>query len=252
MGRRLVLASAAAAGLAACSLPAAGAPSAAGAGRGRLADPGNLTAHLAGLVERIRPALVQIRAGGDSGLGPRPPAAGFFVEGEGIVLTVAHVVDGVEDVDVELSDGCRLPARVIGRDPRTDLAALRVEGAKEWPALRLGDSDRVRAGELVLAFGHPYGLRQAVSLGIVSWMGPPPADAPPGYDFIHTDASVGRGHSGGPLVNLRGEVVGVHGWAARNGSMGIAVPAALVRLVLPRLIEDGRVEWDPATGSPSF
>ena len=234
--RRLVLTAAGALGVAACVSPAGRAAS-----RPAAAFEG-LDVRLADLVERLRPALVQIRTGTDAAHEAHP-AAGFIVDPDGIVVSVAHAVSGGDRVDVELSDGRRLAGGVIGRDGRTDLAVIRIEGTGGLPALPLGDSGRLRAGELVLALGHPYGLREAVSLGIVSGKGPPPEGGPPGFDFIYTDALVSLGSSGGPLVNLAGEVIGVQDWAARNGSMGIAVPSDLVRLVLPRLIADGRVEW---------
>src|SRR5213593_2507115 len=235
--RMLLILAAGTIGLTACA-----SPEAAGPGRS-IADVDGLSDRIAGLVERLDPGLVQIRTGPENGHGARPPAAGFIIDAGGIVLTVAHAVPGEDRVEVGFSDGRRLAGKVIGRDPRTDLAVVRVEGAGDLPALRLGDSDPVRVGEIVLALGHPYGLLGAVSLGIVSWKGQPPEGGLPGFDFLHTDALVNPGSSGGPLVNLAGEVIGVNSWAARNGSMGIAVPSALVKLVLPRLIADGRVEW---------
>jgi len=240
----LLLAAASAAGLAACSsLNGGGAPRPA-------AEIERLGGELADLVDRLRPGLVQIRTGTDAGHEAHP-AAGFIVDPGGIVLSVAHAVSGADHVEVELSDGRRLPGSVIGRDTRTDLAAVRIEGIDNLPALHLGDSDGVRAGELVLALGHPYGLRQAVSLGIVSCKGPPPEGGPQDFDFIYTDALINPGNSGGPLVNLAGEVIGVQDWAARNGSMGIAVPSDLVKLVLPRLVAEGRAEREPA-GRPGL
>jgi len=224
-------------GLAACASRAGGAP------LGPAAGIDDLSERLAGLVERLGRGLVQIRAGPAAGPGARPPAAGFVVDPAGIILTVAHAVPGEDHVDVELSDGRRFPGRVIGRDTRTDLAAVRVEEAGDLPALRLGDSDRARVGEIVLALGHPYGLPRAASLGIVSWKGPPPEAGLPGFDFLHTDALVNPGNSGGPLVNLAGEVIGVNSLAARNGSMGIAVPSSVIGLVLPRLVAEGHVAW---------
>ena len=239
---RLLFAAAGAAVLAACFTPRGGAVPA------PAADLERLTEHLADVVERLKPSLVQIRPGSDPGSLSRPAAAGFLADAGGIVLTVAHAVPGGDQVEVELSDGRRLPGTVIGRDTLSDIAAIRIEDPGDLPALSLGDSDRVRAGQLVLALGHPYGLRQAVSLGIVSGRGAPPEGGVPDFDFIYTDALVNPGNSGGPLVNLAGEVIGVNTWAARNGSMGIAVPSALVRRVLPRLVAEGRAEQ--AAGAP--
>lgn len=210
-------------------------PGHAGAPAPELARLNELLTHL---VERTRPAVVQIREAGPGRMG----GAGFLVDSTGVVVTVAHGLPSGARVDVDLADGRRLPGTVTARDERADLALVRVDG-DGLPTLRFADSDRVRIGEFVLAVGHPFGLRQAVSLGIVGWMGAPPDGGPPGFDFIHPDASVNPGNSGGPLVDLRGEVIGVTSWAARNGSMGIAVPANLVQLVLPHLLADGRVAW---------
>jgi serine protease Do len=124
-----------------------------------------------------------------------------------------------------------------------DLALLKIDGVKGLPTLRLGDSNRVRVGELVLALGHPFGLEHSVSFGIVSRVGAPLTVAAPGFDFIQTDAAINPGNSGGPLVNMAGEVVGVNSMAARNGSIGFAIPANLVRMLMPQLLTKGRVEW---------
>src|SRR6267142_2021530 len=109
--------------------------------------------------------------------------------------------------------------------------------------LPLADSNRVRVGELVLALGNPFGLEQSVSFGIVSRKGAPLTVAAPGFDFIQTDAAINPGNSGGPLVNVAGEVVGVNTMAARNGSIGFAIPANLVKMLLPQLATKGHVDW---------
>src|SRR5205814_7140595 len=111
------------------------------------------------------------------------------------------------------------------------------------PVAMLGDSNRLRVGEFVLAVGNPFGLEQTVSFGIVSRKGAPLQVAAPGFDFIQTDAAVNPGNSGGPLVNMAGEVVGVNSMAARNGSIGFAIPANLIKMLLPQLAAKGRVEW---------
>jgi serine protease Do len=109
--------------------------------------------------------------------------------------------------------------------------------------LPLGDSNRLRVGEFVLALGHPFGLEQSVSFGIVSRKGAPLTVAAPGFDFIQTDAAINPGNSGGPLVNMAGEVIGVNSMAARNGSIGFAIPSNLVKLLVPQLASKGKVEW---------
>jgi serine protease Do len=158
-------------------------------------------------------------------------------------VTNAHVVSDAERIQVRLRDGRRFEGKLVGKDSRVDLALIKIEGLSGLPVLSLGDSDRLRVGELVLALGHPFGLEQTVSFGIVSRKGAPLRVAAPGFDFIQTDASVNPGNSGGPLVNMAGEVVGVNSMAARNGSIGFAIPVNLVKSLLPQLAEKGKVEW---------
>jgi len=124
-----------------------------------------------------------------------------------------------------------------------DLALVKVDAGERLPVLPLGDSDSLKVGELVLALGHPFGLEQTVSLGIVSRKGAPLLVAAPGFDFIQTDAAVNPGNSGGPLVNMAGQVIGVNTMAARNGSIGFAIPSNLAKGLLPRLLEKGKIDW---------
>jgi serine protease Do len=153
------------------------------------------------------------------------------------------VVEGADYLQVRLADGRRFTGKVVGQDARVDLALVRIDGAANLPTLPLGDSNRLRVGEFVLALGHPFGLEQSVSLGIVSRKGTPLTVAAPGFDFIQTDAAINPGNSGGPLVNMAGQVVGVNSMAARNGSIGFAIPANLVKLLVPQLVVKGKVEW---------
>ncbi len=214
-----------------------------------------LNEHLGQLAERVKPALVQVRAqraeppAGESEE-PTPPdeprrtaGSGFLIRTDGLVVTNAHVVADARRIQVRLQDGRRFEARLVGKDGRVDLALLKIDGVQDLPVLPLGDSNRLRVGELVLALGHPFGLEQTVSFGIVSRKGAPLRVVAPGFDFIQTDASVNPGNSGGPLVNMAGEVVGVNSMAARNGSIGFAIPVNLVKSLLPQLLEKGKVEW---------
>ena len=209
---------------------------------------------LADLAERLKPGLVHVRVRRASGvpddaergepLEPRrSTGSGFVVDESGLIVTNAHVVEGADAIQVKLADGRRFAGRVVGRDGRVDLALVKIEGATNLTALPLGDSNRLRVGELVLALGHPFGLEQTVSFGIVSRKGAPLAVAAPGFDFIQTDAAVNPGNSGGPLVNMAGQVVGVNSMAARNGSIGFAIPSSVVKLLLPQLATKGKVEW---------
>ena len=173
----------------------------------------------------------------------RSSGSGFIIDPSGLIVTNAHVVEDADWLQVRLSDGRRFSGKVIGHDGRVDLALVRIEGAANLPTLALADSNRVRVGEFVLALGHPFGLEQSVSFGIVSRKGSPLTVAAPGFDFIQTDATINPGNSGGPLVNMAGQVVGVNSMATRNGSIGFAIPSNLVKLLVPQLATKGKVEW---------
>jgi serine protease Do len=206
---------------------------------------------LASLAERLKPALVHVRVRREGVREDNPErdeprrsqGSGFIITPDGVVVTNAHVVEGANTVQVRLFDGRRFSAKVIGRDSRVDLSLLRIEGIRDLPTLPFGDSNRVRVGEFVLALGHPFGLEHSVSFGIVSRKGTPLTVAAPGFDFIQTDAAINPGNSGGPLVNMAGQVIGVNSMAARNGSIGFAIPANLVKMLMPQLITQGYVEW---------
>src|SRR5206468_10883164 len=156
--------------------------------------------------------------------------AGSVTDPSGLIVTNAHGSEAASAIQVRLADGKRFQGKVVGRDNRVDLALLKIEGATGLTALPLGDSNRLRVGEFVLALGNPFGLEHSVSFGIVSRKGAPLMVATPGFDFIQTDAAINPGNSGGPLVNVAGEVVGVNSMAARNGSIGFAIPSSLVKI----------------------
>ncbi len=206
---------------------------------------------LADLAQRLKPGLVHVRVTrtpskddtGEPHERPRSTGSGFIIDEAGLIVTNAHVVEDAQAIAVRLSDGRHFPGRVIGRDNRVDLALVRIDGAKNLTALPVGDSNRLRVGEFVMALGHPFGLEQSVSFGIVSRKGAPLTVAAPGFDFIQTDAAINPGNSGGPLVNMAGEVVGVNSMAARNGSIGFAIPSNLVKLLVPQLASKGHVDW---------
>jgi serine protease Do len=221
------------------------------------ADIARLNDFMHDLSERMKPPLVQVRvrrvAEQTEGQeqqpnAPTPPderrssGSGFVIREDGYLVTNAHVVADAERIQVRLTDGRRFDAKLIGLDERVDLALLKID-AMGLPVAPLGDSNRTRVGEFVLALGHPFGLEQTVSFGIVSRKGSPIQVAAPGFEFIQTDAAVNPGNSGGPLVNMAGEVVGVNSMAAVNGSIGFAIPVNLVKALLPQLAEKGKVEW---------
>jgi serine protease Do len=209
---------------------------------------------LGDLADRLKPALVHVRVRRAAvtkekddtetpGEPRRSQGSGFIISPDGLIVTNAHVVENADWIQVRLSDGRRFTGSVVGRDNRVDLALVKIAGASRLPTLRFADSNKVRVGEFVLALGHPFGLEQTVSFGIVSRKGAPLTVAAPGFDFIQTDAAINPGNSGGPLVNMAGEVVGVNSMAARNGSIGFAIPSNLIKTVVPQLASKGRVEW---------
>ena len=169
--------------------------------------------------------------------------SGFIINADGYVLTNNHVVDGASEIRVKLGDGRELSGTVVGRDPKTDLALLKVD-AKGLPVVPLGDSARLEVGEPVMAVGNPFGLEQTVTTGIVSATGRVIGEGP--YDdFIQTDASINPGNSGGPLINARGEAVGVNTAivSGTGGSVGIgfAIPTNLAKPVVTQLAAGGHV-----------
>lgn len=171
----------------------------------------------------------------------RGVGSGFIMSGDGYVLTNAHVVEGAETIYVTLTDKREFKAKLIGSDKRTDVALVKVE-ATGLPSLKLGDSDKVRVGEWVLAIGSPFGLDNTVTAGIVSAKGRDTGDYLP---FIQSDVAVNPGNSGGPLINLRGEVIGINNqiFSQSGGYMGIsfAIPIDEAMRVAEQLKTQGRV-----------
>jgi serine protease Do len=172
--------------------------------------------------------------------------SGFIISDDGYILTNNHVVQGADSVLVRMSDRREFNAEVIGTDPRSDLALLRIE-AKDLPVLKLADKDNLEVGEWVLAIGSPFGLDYSVTAGIVSAKGRSlPTERNENYvPFIQTDVAINPGNSGGPLFNLDGEVVGVNSqiFTRSGGSIGLsfAIPVSVVRNVVAQLKTDGRV-----------
>jgi serine protease Do len=173
---------------------------------------------------------------------------GFIIDKDGTILTNNHVIEGAGTMTVKLSDDTEYPGRVIGKDPRTDIAVVKVDTkGKLLQPLGLGDSDVMEVGDWVVAIGNPFGLSHTVSAGIVSAKGRSREDVPldPSgfYNFLQTDASINPGNSGGPLLNLKGEVVGINSAIRGGGAQGIgfAIPINMVKQLLPALEHDGHV-----------
>ncbi|HEU0221130.1 MAG TPA: DegQ family serine endoprotease [Paracoccaceae bacterium] len=242
-----------------------------------LAEAAEPQGSIADLVERVSPAVVTVlstrfvnpeeRFGALPGL-PFPPGSpfeeffrrfgtpegrpmpqqglgsGFVIDSAGYIITNNHVIDDAGKVRVRLKDAREFEAEVVGTDPMTDIALLKIE-ARDLPTLTFGDSDKLRVGEDVIAVGNPFGFGGTVTRGIVSALGRDIA-AGPYVDFIQTDAAINRGNSGGPLFNMAGEVIGVNSaiFSPTGGSVGLgfAIPSNLVKQIAAELKNDGKVD----------
>jgi serine protease Do len=166
---------------------------------------------------------------------------GFIIDKTGLIITNNHVVEDADTIKVKLKDEREFDAKVVGRDPQTDLALIKIDAKGELPVARLGRSAGLKVGEWVLAVGSPFGLEQTVTAGIVSAKGRAIGSGP--YDdFIQTDASINPGNSGGPLVNLNGEVVGINtAIIAQGQGIGFAIPIDMATKIVAQLKDNGEV-----------
>ncbi|HEX3498077.1 MAG TPA: DegQ family serine endoprotease [Stellaceae bacterium] len=189
------------------------------------------------------------RSGRNGQGAPRPLVhslgSGFIIDASGLIVTNNHVIAGAEEINVILADDTILKAQIVGRDTVTDLALLKVEAKQPLPEITWGDSNNARVGDWVLAVGNPFGLGGSVTAGIVSARARD-IHAGPYDDFLQTDAPINRGNSGGPLVNLAGELIGINTaiYSPSGGSIGIgfAIPSSLARPVIEQLQKNGKVE----------
>lgn len=170
--------------------------------------------------------------------------SGFIVDRDGYIVTNNHVIAGADEISVTLSDKRSFLAKVVGRDPKTDLALLKIDVKENLPYVKFGDSDKARVGDWVLAIGNPFKLGGTVTAGIISARARD-INSGPFDDFIQTDAAINRGNSGGPMFNIDGEVIGINTaiFSPNGGNIGIgfAVPSAMARPVLEQLKDSGKV-----------
>lgn len=174
--------------------------------------------------------------------------SGFVISREGYIVTNSHVVEGADEITVLFSDEKEYKGMVIGRDTRTDVAVIKVDSGRiSLPTIPLGDSDKVRIGDIAIAIGNPFGLSGTFTMGVISARGRDDIDADAGLkNYIQTDASINRGNSGGPLLNIQGQVIGMNTaiYSSSGGSIGIgfAIPMNIVKQVALNLIENGVVD----------
>jgi serine protease Do len=202
------------------------------------------------LAANARPAIVQVRITAfqetKSAAGAEQPqssrGSGFMIDRQGYVLTAQHVIDKAKQIEVRLADSQRLPAEVIAADSQVDLAILKIQTERPLPILSLGDSDKIRIGDLAVVFGYPFGRESSMNLGIISRPGRSFPDSA-SYEFIQTDAGAFAGGSGGPLLNSKGHVIGMITMASERGNMGFATPINVIKRMIPRLMNGEKLVW---------
>ncbi|RZB34978.1 MAG: serine protease Do [Desulfobacteraceae bacterium Eth-SRB1] len=171
----------------------------------------------------------------------RSLGSGFIIDKEGYIVTNNHVIENADKIKVKLNNGREFDAEIIGRDPNTDLALIKIKPARHLPAVKVGNSDALKVGQWVIAIGSPFGLEHTVTAGIVSAKGRVIGSGP--YDdFIQTDASINPGNSGGPLINMNGEVIGINTAIVAGGhGIGFAIPINLAKGIINQLKKHGEV-----------
>src|SRR5262249_34242831 len=208
--------------------------------------PDALSAAFARVSNMVEPSVVHIKVAEDEFSSREGLGSGVIVNEGGYILTNAHVVKGAARIRTKLADGSEYPAVIVGQDPQTDLAVLKIAPSHPLPIARMGDSDKLNVGDWVLAIGSPFGLKQTVTAGIISAKDrEDDAGGTPFQQFLQTDAAINPGNSGGPLVNLAGEVIGINTQIATPtgaySGIGFALPATTAVDIYNQLVTNGRV-----------
>jgi Do/DeqQ family serine protease len=205
--------------------------------------------------QTVGPAVVSIKTEGREKRSPlsgrespkdepsrRSVGSGVIVDPQGFVLTNNHVIERADEIELKLQDGRSFKGSVIGRDPKTDLAVVKIDAATALPAASLGDSDLLKVGHWAIAIGNPFGLDHTLTMGVISGIGRADLGLSTFEDYIQTDASINPGNSGGPLLNIQGEVIGINTAISPMGrGIGFAIPINMAKQIMGQLIEHGHV-----------
>ena len=196
-----------------------------------------LNRSLVRLAEKVRQAVVQVRVEPTKARG-----SGFIIDPKGYILTAHHVVDEGKEIEICLANRERLRGEIVATDAQVDFAIIRINGQPELPVLPLGDSDVLRVGELIGSLGYPFGLESSLHVGIVSRRGRR-QNTSAAFDHIQLDSPANSGESGGPVVNMKGHVVGMLTQASENRTIGFAVPINVIKAMIPRLLSGEKIVW---------
>ena len=196
-----------------------------------------LNRSLVRLAEKVRQAVVQVRVEPTKARG-----SGFIIDPQGYILTAHHVVDEAKEIEIRLANRERLRGEIVATDAQVDFAIIKINGQPELPVLPLGDSDVLRVGELVGSLGYPFGLESSLHVGIVSRRGRR-QNTSAAFDHIQLDSPANSGESGGPVVNMKGHVVGMLTQASENRTIGFAVPINVIKTMIPRLLSGEKIVW---------
>jgi len=189
------------------------------------------------LAEKIRPAVVHVRVEPTKTRG-----SGFIIHPQGYILTAHHVVNEAKAIEIRLANRQRLRGEIVATDAQVDFAIIKINGEGEFPVLPLSDSDVLKVGELVGSLGYPFGLESSLHVGIVSRRGKRQTGSA-AFDHIQVDSPASSGVSGGPLVNMKGHVVGMLTQASEKGTIGFAVPINVIKAMIPRLLRGEKIVW---------
>ena len=196
-----------------------------------------LNRSLVRLAEKVLQAVGQVRVEPTKARG-----SGFIIDPQGYILTAHHVVDEAKEIEIRLANRERLRGEIVATDAQVDFAIIKINGQPELPVLPLGDSDVLRVGELVGSLGYPFGLESSLHVGIVSRRGRR-QNTSAAFDHIQLDSPANSGESGGPVVNMKGHVVGMLTQASENRTIGFAVPINVIKAMIPRLLSGEKIVW---------